>query len=97
MDSSYLEDSVDRIAELIELDAALDNQKWRIGSLQGGVRAIKNTISTRRRQLANDPELQRVGTDLLAVASPVSAHVPAGDGHPVRRRRRPSCQPTRTA
>ncbi len=79
MDSSYLEDSVDRIAELIELDAALDNQKWRIGSLQGGVRAIKNTISTRRRQLANDPDLQLVGTNLLAVASPLSAHVPAGD------------------
>ena len=79
MNSTYLEDSVDALAELIETDAQLDNRMWRLGSLRSGVRAIKNTIATRREQLANDPEFSNVGTALVASGSPTSILVPSND------------------
>ena len=79
MNSSYLEDSVDAITDLIELDAELDNRKWRLGRLSAGVRAIKNTFGTRRRQLANDPDFRNPGVTYVSSGSPASILVPTSD------------------
>jgi hypothetical protein len=57
MNTSYLEDNIDAFEDLISLDATLDNQKWRIGSLTSGVRALKSQIATHRRLLAEDDEI----------------------------------------
>ena len=54
LQSTFFEDSIDAFAELIELDAELDNRKWRLGRLGTGVSAIKSTVRTRRRQLERD-------------------------------------------
>ena len=57
MNTSYFEDHIDIFEELIEIDADLDNKKWRIGSLTNGVRALKNQISTHRGLLNNDRDI----------------------------------------
>jgi hypothetical protein len=77
MNTSYLEDSVDGIVDLIELDAALDNARWGIGSLSAGASAIKNTVSIRRSQLDNDPNLPPAVTGSLVNLIPPSADVRA--------------------
>ncbi|MCA9212479.1 MAG: lamin tail domain-containing protein [Planctomycetales bacterium] len=79
MNNSYLEDSVDAIADLIELDAGLDNSKWSIGSVNAGVRSIKSTIATRREQLASMPELTKAGTTFVGFNIPASIFIPADE------------------
>jgi hypothetical protein len=79
LNSSYLEDSVDAIEALIAPDARLDHAKWRLGSLGAGVRAIKNTIATRRRQLADDPDFKALGIPLVTSGSATSILVPSND------------------
>ena len=57
LNSTFFEDSIDEFAALIELDADLDNRKWRLGRLSTGVSALKSTIRTRRRQLDRDSNI----------------------------------------
>ena len=76
LNSAYLENSADELAGLIELDATLDQEKWRLGELNSGVAALKQTIQTRRDQLRLDPHLQRESSVFVDAGSTVSLHVP---------------------
>jgi hypothetical protein len=66
--STFFEDSIDTFAERIELDADLDNKKWRLGRLSTGISTLKSTVRTRRRQLERDRDIPPVDDSPLQLA-----------------------------